>query len=258
MRAGWKHFGWTIAALIAVMQTPAIGAPVELGDLQRDAAAGKADAQLELGERYIDGRGVPRSPVLGASWVKKAAVQKQAAAAFRLGMLYSLGNGVPQNDKEAMKWFSASAGAGNLDAECSLGGAYRDGDGCKKDMGQAVKWYRLAAERGEGVKQSHGDAMRYLKVLAEGGQAEAMVSLGRMYEDGRGAGVDLVQAYAWYAIAAHRNDVDAGGGLRPGVQLGLEKGEDPHKSMDKLGKRLSPPQKALALQRAADWNALHH
>ena len=48
------------------------------------------------------------------------------------------------------------------------------------------------------------------KKSAEGGYAPAMYNLGVIYETGRpSVGVDLVEAYKWYAVAGARGDEDA-------------------------------------------------
>jgi hypothetical protein len=56
-----------------------------------------------------------------------------------------------------------------------------------KDYVEAVKWYRKAAEQGH---------------------AEAQYNLGCGYANGQGVGKDIVEAYAWFSMAA-KADSDA-------------------------------------------------
>jgi TPR repeat protein len=67
-----------------------------------------------------------------------------------------------------------------------------------KDATEAVKWYRKAAMQGH---------------------AEAQFNLGCCYANGQGAAKDIVEAYAWFSMAA-RADADAAGSrdlLRKGL-----------------------------------------
>ena len=47
--------------------------PQELADLRASAEAGDADAQLTIGLRYANGRGVPQDDAEAVAWFRKAA-----------------------------------------------------------------------------------------------------------------------------------------------------------------------------------------
>ena len=53
------------------------------------------------------------------------------------------------------------------------------------DSAEAVKWYRKAAEQGYG---------------------QAQVNLASMYYEGQGVAKDLMEAYAWFNLAASKGD----------------------------------------------------
>ena len=58
-----------------------------------------------------------------------------------------------------------------------------------------------AALMAAGETQSHV-TLDYYRSLAENGSLDAALVLGDMYRTGDGVAVDLVQAYAWYYLAA--------------------------------------------------------
>lgn len=120
----------------------------------------------------------------------------------------------------------SKAEAGDARAQHAYANLLMNGNGLVlRDLAAAHKWWRKAANQGDVMSQ---------------------MTLGLRYEQGDGGlkgGVekDEVEAYAWLAIAA-AND-----------------GDQPHntkniaiKWRDDLGKRLTPDQKARALQRSAE------
>jgi TPR repeat protein/tRNA A-37 threonylcarbamoyl transferase component Bud32 len=81
------------------------------------AEGGNAEAQLDLGKAFAEGRGVKRDDASAAMWYRKAALQGNAEAQLRLGALYADGRGVPRDDFQAYVWFSAAARGGNTTAK---------------------------------------------------------------------------------------------------------------------------------------------
>lgn len=61
-------------------------------------------AQLQMGEQYEKGYGMPRTPEVAAHYYRKAAEQGNVTAQYRLGMMLKSGNGVVQNEVEAKAW----------------------------------------------------------------------------------------------------------------------------------------------------------
>lgn len=82
-----------------------------------------------------------------------AADQGDAKAQVNIGEIYNLGLGVPKDAAEAVKWFRLAGEQGNARAQNYLGIMYRDGEGVAQDYTEAAKWYRLQAEQGKAHAQ---------------------------------------------------------------------------------------------------------
>ena len=80
------------------------------------AEQGDADAQYNLGNVYVTGKGVPKDGAEAAKWFRRAADQGHATAQYNLGVLFGGGWGVPQNYAEAAKWYRLAAGQGHANA----------------------------------------------------------------------------------------------------------------------------------------------
>ena len=59
--------------------------PLALAELHQRAVSGDAAAQLDLGLRYVTGRGIHADERAALNWIGKAAAQGNAAAQFELG-----------------------------------------------------------------------------------------------------------------------------------------------------------------------------
>lgn len=159
-----------------------------LSTVEQKAAAGDADAQLQLALGYAVGGYLPKDDKLAAKWCSKAALQGLVAAETTLGYLYSTGKGVPHSDKEAMRWWRKAADQGSADAQFNLGEFYGLGLGTKRDYKQALNWFHKAAEQGEPDAQYH---------------------LGLMYEAGNGIPSDTNEALHWFRLSAAQGFSDA-------------------------------------------------
>jgi len=114
--------------------------------LIREANAGNAFAQHELGLRYLMGDGVVADTVAGAMWIKKAADQDLTSAVFNYGILLLNGWGVEWNPYEAFNCFLTAAKAGMPQAQHIVGLFYTDNLLVKRDYSLAYKWVKMAAE----------------------------------------------------------------------------------------------------------------
>src|SRR5260370_28217548 len=159
-----------------------------LPTVEKRAAAGDADAQLELALGYSMGGYLSKNDKRAAEWCSRAARQGSVAAETTMGYLYSTGKGVPHSDKEAMRWWRKAADQGSADAQFNLGEFYGLGQGTKRDYKEAVKWFRKAAEQGEPDAEYH---------------------LGLMYEAGNGVTPDTTEALRWYRLSAAQGSADA-------------------------------------------------
>jgi TPR repeat protein len=80
-----------------------------LGEWQPLAEGGDADAQLGLGELYLQGQGVDQDFKAAAEWLTKAAEAGHPRAQAMLAGLYATGLGVPQEFSTSYFWMIVAA-----------------------------------------------------------------------------------------------------------------------------------------------------
>jgi len=97
-----------------------IALPMAWADSTSDFQQGYANAQINLGNMYHDGRGVMRDDVAAVKWYRLAAKQGDAAAQNSLGFMYAKGIGVGQNKILAYKYWRKAATQGNSTASKNL------------------------------------------------------------------------------------------------------------------------------------------
>lgn len=128
----------------------------KLSELIAKAAVDNADAQHELGHSFLYGEnGLPKDPKTGAAWIRKAAEQNHANAQLELGNLLVEGRGVDEDRKGAHEWFRKAAENGNPNAQFFLGMAFltvSTYDGVK-DEEQGLMWLKRAADKNPGFKR---------------------------------------------------------------------------------------------------------
>ena len=81
---------------------------LNFSETKKRAEAGNAEAQNDLGFKYLIGAGVPQSDAEALKWYRKAAEQGYASAQHSLGDMYERGSGVPKDDVEAYAWYNLS------------------------------------------------------------------------------------------------------------------------------------------------------
>jgi len=153
---------------------------------------GGAQAQLDLGDLYLSGRGVPQDFDEAASWYRKSAEQGNAHAQTKLGYAYAKGLGVDKDAASALTWFRKAAGQGDPPAEFDLGVMYARGTGVPQNITEAIRWYRLAAEQGD---------------------ANALRNLAALYIYGLGVPRSYSAAYALYSVSASLEPSSGGLGV---------------------------------------------
>ena len=85
--------------------------------LRKQADAGDAKAQFNIGSMYENGSGVEQDYAEAARWYRKAAERGDARAQYNLGIFHQNGWGVPQNHAEAVKWYRKAAMQGAASAQ---------------------------------------------------------------------------------------------------------------------------------------------
>ena len=160
----------------------------ELSALETQASAGRADAQYEIGARFVEGIGVAVNLAKGYEWLRKAAEQGEIRAQRRVGDMLLKGLGVAADAKQGLDWLTKAALAGDAQAQMDLGTAYFGGTVVAQDHEKAFPWLLKVAQRGD---------------------AGAERSVGVMYAQGRGVTNDFKAAREWLEKAAAQNEPQA-------------------------------------------------
>ena len=135
--------------------------PTDAFQMFKQAAEyGNAEAQLEIGKLYLNGKGVTQDYYQAAEWFKKAAEHGLPQAQWFLGECYCNGTGVTIDENQALIWYIKAAEQGSEWAYY-LGNLYKEGNCITKDENQAVIWYKKAAVAGDINAKSLLD---YLKI----------------------------------------------------------------------------------------------
>jgi TPR repeat protein len=170
--------------------------PGFIAQLQKEAAAGNANAQAALGFCYQGGHGVPRDLATAAHWYELAAKSGHAGAEMSLAQLCDLGAGVTQDHRKAFDLFQSAAKQGLAEAQFRTGLHCAMGVGAAQDWAQARSWYEKAAAqgnltamgalgdiylRGRGVPVNYQTAKSYYQKPAEAGIAAVQFNLAAVY-----------------------------------------------------------------------------
>lgn len=174
------------ASTTAIPTIPTEAGPQPL----RDAAAnGDSKALFEIGNNYMDGRGVSNDFAKAAEWYNLAAERGFAPAQYRIGNFYEKGLGLTRDLAKAKTYYQLAAEQGNASAMHNLAVLFAAGtDGVAPDNEAAARWFTQAAELG--VKDSQ-------------------FNLGILSAKGVGLPQNLEESYKWFAIAANAGDKDA-------------------------------------------------
>lgn len=114
----------------------------------RKSAEKNPEAEIALGEDYIEGDGVHRDRGQAINWYRKAAEHGNAHGQFNLGLHYEYGVGVHKDMGEAVQLVKAAAQQGYARARHHLGEMYEEGRGVQRDKITAIMWFILAEETG--------------------------------------------------------------------------------------------------------------
>ena len=117
-------------------------------NLFKDANAGNALAEHELGHKVYLGIGLPTDTVKAAYWIHKAAEQNLPGACYNYAILVNNGWGVNWNPFEAYKYFYIAAENNMPQAEYFIGVSYTDNLTVKRNWSEAYKWIKKSADAG--------------------------------------------------------------------------------------------------------------
>src|SRR3974390_1610271 len=104
--------------LVTVMAATCLvsGQSQDKSDVLQRAQAGDPAAQVQMGNKYALGLGVPRDPDKAMDWFKRAADQGYADGQYRLGGMYDVGHISKQDPVTAIIWYTRAAKQGHRDA----------------------------------------------------------------------------------------------------------------------------------------------
>jgi len=125
------------------------------------AEQGEARSQFFLGVLYDEGREpVGKDDAKAFHWFEKAAGQGHVNAQFNLGNAYINGRGTAKDPERAVYWWQKAADAGFPSAQFNLAIQYYQGGGVDKDWDKAVFYFNQAASNGHGKSQKLLDSGR--------------------------------------------------------------------------------------------------
>jgi len=223
--------------------TPPAG---DLAPLVKKAEANDFEAQVLLGERYLDGVGVEKDLAKAKIWFETAANSGRADAKYQLGRMYAVGLGLPKDENKAFTLFGESAAKGDRDGIHALGLSYYIGTGTQQDLKKAIELWERSAALGkirsehylgrayelDGPSHDFKKAIEWYEKAIVHGNTDAIVDLSEMYRDGRGVSKDLQRAVSLLQKGADANNSFAQYSLGfmyskgLGVQLDLAKALD--------------------------------
>lgn len=198
--------------------------PVAQRSLVEDALKGDAQAQNQLGERYENGRDVPKDASQAFKWYQQSALQGFAAGLTNLARMYDLGYGVEKNLFEAAALYRKAAEKNFAPAQSHYGYALAYGRGVETDLVGSFNWFQKSAAQGyslgqnnlghayaigRGVKQDLEKAVVLYQQAAEGKNSLAQTNLAMAYTTGQGIGQDLKIAEMWFRRAAEQGSREA-------------------------------------------------
>lgn len=186
----------------------------EVQAIETRARAGEVAAQAAMAQRYHNGDGVLQDYARAADWARRAAEQGDAAAQNLLGRYLSAGLGVAQNSEQALHWLRQAAAQGApehlydlgrlLDATAPEEAAQAYAAAAKAGHVEAAVSLGVLYQAGRGVVQDHTRALGLYAGAATQGSARAQNNLGLLYVRGHGTAQDYGRAAALFAAAAEQ------------------------------------------------------
>lgn len=114
----------------------------KLGQIWFEKSASQNNDERQLIIAF--GYGLGNNFVEAAKWYEKAAALENADAQLQLGYLYREGKGVPKNFAQAFMWFQKAADQGLSEAHIYVGDMYELGEGVPLNLVRAHMHYSVA------------------------------------------------------------------------------------------------------------------
>jgi len=189
----------------------------------REAEAGDLNAQVTLGNLYLNGTLGTDDWKQAMPWLILAASQGHTEAQMQVARSLQLGRGTAKSDEQAFHWIQLAAKGNHPQAQVALGQCYLEGKGVAKDESMAISWFTDCAQRGNaeamyhlaliflkpGPNQKVDQAQSLLQSAAENGHALSMLTLGKLYHEGTVLPKEDSKALFWYTQANAQNHPEA-------------------------------------------------
>ncbi len=148
-------------------------------------------AMALIGRVYAEGYAFGPHPRQSASWYRLAAQHGNREGEFAWGMDLMRGFGTAKNASKGKAWLSKSAASGDAEAQYNLG------------------ILTLAGGAGPISPATFSAAAARFREAAKGGDADGALSMGLLYQAGRGVPKDATKAAKWFLRAARNDNVPA-------------------------------------------------
>ncbi|NRA40443.1 MAG: sel1 repeat family protein [Planctomycetes bacterium] len=218
-----------ITAIILLSLVSGLSAEDDSQQLLIRAQGGDLDAQLEMADRYYNGKGVPRSQQQVIWWLSQAAEGGHILAQLRLAQVYLEGAGTETSLQDAQHWFTKAAEQGSAEAK-----------------------FRVAMMLIREKKNVDETVLKFLLDAAEAEYAPAALQLGHLYAHGQGVEQSFEQAYDWYLQSAAFGSAEACFALGECNELGLGMATSLHLAWHWYSKSAQADY-ALAQSKLGDW-----
>ncbi len=168
-----------LALLLICGLTLSLLAEEQAQDLLLRAQAGDVEAQMEMAQRYLEGKGVPRSEQQVNWWLRQAADGGYLLAQLALANRYMHGMGIEVSESDALYWYREASKLGSGEAK-----------------------YHVAMMGLKNNKVTDDAVIAELIASADLEYAPAAYQLGRLYALGQGFEQSYAQAQEWYLKSA--------------------------------------------------------
>lgn len=223
---GQYHVGWILATPRSAGPVSSIGQGDNAEAFQwflKAAEQGHVGAQVAVATHLLAAKGASQDRKAAATWLERAASQKDPVAHYLLGTLHQE-KGEAGLDR-ARDAYRVAAVAGHREAQYALA-AILVKSSAEADRKQAAGWFAKAYEAGHkaaanrlgeihrdgiGVTQQLDKAKDFFYRAAEQNDANAMYNLAQMQNEGLGGPRDTNQALEWYSRAAEQGHEAAAG-----------------------------------------------
>jgi TPR repeat protein len=175
------------------------------------AQSSSPEALYERGMDAISGAGPSRNDRDAVDYFRRSAELGYGPAQVAFGYLLDTGTITAGSQTQAIDWYKKAAGQGDVLAQWMIGRRYYMGGGVPQDTNAAQKWLQPAADQGNAfaayylarvlADRDYNKAPAYFKTAAEQGLPPAQYFYGKALKEGRGIGLDRLNAYVWLVVA---------------------------------------------------------